>query len=281
MLPIQDIETTLNTTLSQDKRTEIENLKEESIKGLRKNLIGQTFNNLLVIGRAPSDYSPSADKYFTKYWCICSCSNHTILAVRAGNLQSGNTKSCGCHRRKVMQEIGKQNSRLNLLGQTFGDLTVLEDTNTQNNQRAEIWKCQCSCGNICYAITAELTTGRKTSCGHDYRSKGAKIIETILQENNIPFIKEKCFPTCKFPDTLASARFDYYINNEFLLEYDGEQHFQERDSSFFRDPLEKRKQHDEFKTAWCFENNIPLKRIPYTRLKDISLASIMGDEFLV
>ena len=279
MLSIEQIEAKLNTTLSEEKKKDIENLKEESLKGLRKNLTGQIFDQLLVLGRAPSQFA--SNKYYTTYWCICSCKEHPIIQVRGGNLTSGNTKSCGCKRRETMREIGKRSSHLDLLGQIFEDLTVIEDTKTRTSWNAEIWKCRCSCGNIKYVSTSELTTGRVRSCGHELRSRGAKKIESILQENNIPFVKEKCFQSCKFPDTNASARFDYYINDSFLLEYDGEQHFQELDSLFFKDSLEKRKAHDAFKNQWCKDNNIPLKRIPYTELSNISLESIMSDRYLI
>lgn len=279
MLSIEQIESILNIKLSEEKKTEIANLEEESLKGLRKNLSGQIFNQLLVLGRAPSQLVKG--KYYTTYWCICSCKDHTIIQVRGGNLTSGNTKSCGCKRRETMREIGKRSSHLDLLGQVFEDLTVIEDTKTKTSWNAEIWKCRCSCGNIKYVPTSELTTGRVRSCGHELRSRGAKKIEDILQANNISFVKEKCFPSCKFPDTKASARFDYYIEDKFLLEYDGEQHFKELDMVFFKDSLEKRQAHDEFKNQWCKDNNIPLKRIPYTELSNITLETIMGDKYLI
>lgn len=41
---------------------------------------------------------------------------------------------------------------------------------------------------------------------------------------NIPFETEKTFKTCKFFDTNALARFDFYIDNKYLIEYDGETH---------------------------------------------------------
>lgn len=278
MLTINEIESILQTSLNDETKERVLSLQEESLRGLRKNLTGQMFDKLLVLGRAPSDQS--GGHYFTRYWCICSCQDHPIISVRGANLSSGNTKSCGCNKKAAMREVGKKSSHLDLLNKQFGDLTVTRYTGEKTSWNAAIWECTCSCGNTKLVSTSELTTGRVTSCGHDKRSKGAKIIEDILQENSISFVKEKCFPTCKFEDTNAFARFDYYINNEFLLEYDGEQHFQER-SDFFKDSLEKRQAHDEFKNKWCRENNIPLKRIPYTALKDISLETILGDKYLI
>lgn len=77
------------------------------------------------------------------------------------------------------------------------------------------------------------------SCGHITESKGVRKIKKILDENNISYITEKTFSDCKFPDTNKVARFDFYINNSFLLEYDGEQHFKECDKNYFKDSLKK------------------------------------------
>ena len=52
----------------------------------------------------------------------------------------------------------------NLLGQKFGRLTAIEKTNKRKN-RLIVWKCQCECGNICYAPSSELKRGNITSCG--------------------------------------------------------------------------------------------------------------------
>lgn len=97
--------------------------------------------------------------------------------------------------------------------------------------------------------------------------------------NNIPYITEKTFNTCKFTDTKALARFDFYINNSFLLEFDGIQHFQ--NNEYFKDSLEKRQKHDNFKNEWCKCNNICLKRIPYTALPNLTIEDIMGNKYII
>ena len=38
--------------------------------------------------------------------------------------------------------------RLDLTGQTFGNLTVIELSDKLDSARARLWKCQCACGNI-------------------------------------------------------------------------------------------------------------------------------------
>ena len=58
-------------------------------------------------------------------------------------------------------------AKLNLIGQQFHCLTVLEEvpkTERRNPKQVE-WKCQCECGNITTVITNYLTSGHTKSCG--------------------------------------------------------------------------------------------------------------------
>lgn len=51
----------------------------------------------------------------------------------------------------------------NLVGKSFGQLTVLSQAGWRGKQSA--WKCQCSCGNTKVIIGASLSAKRTTSCG--------------------------------------------------------------------------------------------------------------------
>ena len=55
------------------------------------------------------------------------------------------------------------------------------------------------------------------SCGHR-KSNGEEKIKYILEQNKISYIREKIFSTCKDQKELP---FDFYINNKYLIEYDG------------------------------------------------------------
>ena len=61
---------------------------------LREKMIGKTFGKLTVVNIA--ELNPN----FTRYNCICQCGNYTI--VRSNDLNKGDTKSCGCHRKESM-----------------------------------------------------------------------------------------------------------------------------------------------------------------------------------
>lgn len=101
------------------------------------------------------------------------------------------------------------------------------------------------------------------------QSTGERMISNILDAINIPYRTEKVFSNCIFPDSGYPARFDFWVNNKYIIEYDGEQHFSSIQAFGGEKQYNKTKQHDEFKNIWCKENNIPLIRIPYTHLNEI------------
>ena len=151
----------------------------------------------------------------------------------------------------------------------------------QRKNNSIVWECKCSCGRTHYATANNLKSHRIESCGCIKESKGIRKIKKLLDNNSINYTTEKTFPNCKFENTNQFARFDFYINDEFLLEFDGIQHFKDCDNYYFKDTLEKRQNHDQYKNNWCKENNIPLKRIPYTDFDKITISSIMGDDYLI
>ena len=188
--------------------------------------------------------------------CQCECGN--IIYINSSNLRR--TKSCGCYQPDYPYR--------NLLNQKFGKLTVIEKTSKRKFNQI-VWKCKCDCGNIIEVPSASLVSYSTQSCGC-LKSKGEEKIIKILTENNIPFEKEKTFEFCKF-DNDSYARFDFFINKNYLIEYDGIQHFKQ--TGF--EPLTEVQARDEFKTQWCKKNNIPLIRIPYTRYDDLCIKDLL------
>jgi hypothetical protein len=108
-------------------------------------------------------------------------------------------------------------------------------------------------------------------------SKGEIKITALLTANNISFIREATFGTCLFEDTGYPARFDFYINDKYLIEFDGEQHFNPNSGYWKMEDgwFEKIQARDKFKNDWCKENNIPLIRIPYTKLDTLCIEDLM------
>lgn len=218
------------------------------------------------------------------YLCICDCGNWYILTNR--HFDQENMISCGCYRKERGAEMCKNiigpNNALDLIGQIFGDLQVIEKTNKRIDEKV-IWKCKCiHCGHEQEAQATMLVRNIRMFCDtcSQKKSKGEKIIGALLQSANINFIKEKIFDECRFQDTNKPAYFDFYVNNEYIIEFDGEQHFVI--SRFNNISVEqalqnliKVKEHDKYKTQWCKDNNIPLIRIPYTHLNDLCLNDLL------
>lgn len=73
-----------------------------------KNLTGQKFGRLTVIGFA---YKKLVGKNYKYYWnCLCECGTNCI--VESYNLKSGTSKSCGCYRKSFRKKHNLTKSRL-------------------------------------------------------------------------------------------------------------------------------------------------------------------------
>lgn len=98
-------------------------------------------------------------------------------------------------------------------------------------------------------------------------TKGELAIENYLKSIGCSnYMKEKSFPDCKYINLL---RFDMYVNDEFLIEYDGEQHFFVCEFFGGRKNFEKTIERDIIKTKYCIANKIPLLRISYREFNQI------------
>lgn len=249
--------------------------------GKSKDLTNQKFNHLTVLGR---DGNKKGKNIYLI--CQCDCDEKNIVSLLKSNVTSGKTKSCGCVRReKSRQHALELNSKrkIDLVGQVFGNLLVIEeDIQKSVDKKHCYWKCKCL---ICnreelYSVRADsLTSGLTTCCNYcsNLSSMGEITIEKILKENNIFFQKEKRYNSCRFKETGAQAKFDFYIqhnNKEYLIEFDGKQHFIEYEDSHFAS-LKYIQSHDNQKNEWCKKNNIPLIRIPYTHLNKICLEDLL------
>ena len=183
-------------------------------------LTGQKFNMLTVIRR-----SEKTDASRRAYWeCQCDCGQITI--VKGTAIRKGETKSCGCLQRTRSAEV----NRKDLTNQKFGYLTAISPTEDRSSGSV-IWKCKCQCGKIISVRATSLLSGHTNSCGCMVESKGELAIKKLLLANKILFDQEAMFDSCIYPETNGQLRFDFYIDNSYLIEFDGKQHFQ--DTIFF------------------------------------------------
>lgn len=242
--------------------------------GRAKDLTGQTFNRLKVLGRAPHNFRGAY------WWCECSCENHTIKKVLGSHLISGEVKSCGCLQKELIGAQGK-NKKNDLTGKVFGKLTVLKDSGIRSSNRQIYWDCQCECGNITQVRGDSLQSGDIYSCGCANKSRGELEIIKVLQKYNIKFEQEKIFKDFHYNENLKShPRFDFYLPDyNIIIEFDGAQHFNESFGYLSHLSLEERQSRDKQKNLYCKENNLKMIRIPYTMLGKITINDIIkGDD---
>lgn len=219
---------------------------------LEPGLVGQRFGRLSVIKKTKIIKD-------SEYLCLCDCGNTKIL--KESQLLNGSTHSCGCYRSEKLRELRTDN----LIGDRYGYLLVTKFLG-YNEKHAALWECQCDCGQKTTSTTNNLHNGSKISCGCII-SKGERKIADILLSNNIFFIRQKIFDNCRFPDTNHLARFDFWVNDSYIVEYDGPQHYyiNHKSEQAWNSPerFQRIQFSDNFKNQFCFTHNIPIIRIPF------------------
>lgn len=143
--------------LSTPKGTKIL-VKEKDL--LNNRLIGKKFGKLTVVDydQKRSDDSYKKKQYYKFWLCKCDCGNSDLISINQMNLLSGKSASCGCM-------FGKR--RYNLVGNTYGRLTVIKLDKKRTTKNKTYWLCECNCGNE-HLISIEsdsLKRGDTKSCG--------------------------------------------------------------------------------------------------------------------
>lgn len=114
----------------------------------KDNLLNQKFGSWIVV--APAENLNGR----TRWLCRCeNCGEEKIMYL--SNLKRVSVHSC-------THEMNKR--CMDLTGQKFGMLTVIENVYVQENG-TRLWRCECDCGNTIRVSTNELITGDTKSCG--------------------------------------------------------------------------------------------------------------------
>ena len=233
-------------------------------------------------------------KQGSSWICQCDCGN--IIEIKKpyrlkneliGNVQD-HVGSCGCLQRKVFKSANRKGTiETKYKDYTYSGLKIIYKTDYIDNNRSQVVMCNCSvCNNIfpttlrSTCITCGCTKGLKPLSIEDFilknncKSKDEEKIYNILTENKISFYYDKKFQECIDE---AYLPFDFYINNSYIIEFDGKQHF--KDTHFFN--FKKCRKHDLIKNKYCFDNNIPLIRIPYDAEYTIDDLKLKTTRFLL
>lgn len=92
------------------------------------------------------------------HW-LCRCDCGCEKWVDGKHLRHGGTKSCGC----LEQESRGKAQRLQLAGQQFGKLLVLNESKSVDSQMR--WLCRCDCGTEKWLVASAIKSGNTRSCG--------------------------------------------------------------------------------------------------------------------
>lgn len=191
------------------------------------------------------------------YW-ICKClSCGTIRSVRQDNL-GRKCKKCGYKNinRKTYDD---------LTGRVFGNWLVLKQ-----GEKSNYWLCQCQkCGSQREVFRGNLTQGSSQSCGC-MKSRGEEKIVELLKSLGCIYEREYTFIDLVGKNN-HKLPFDFAIfsnitkNNLIsLLEFDGEQHYRYKKSTWItKEKFSYIQRNDKIKNQYCYNNNIKLIRIPY------------------
>ena len=215
--------------------------------------IGDKYGYLTIIS-----YNPKSDNSNTNYWdCECICGK--IVTIAQCNLK--HRISCGC--------IDKHND---LTNKQFGMLKAIKPTIQRNSNNDIMWECVCECGEKCLVSSHKLVTNHTKSCGCMI-SKNENYIASILKENNINFDRQHIFNDCLSPKG-NNLKFDFYVDDKYVIEFDGKQH---QDDIAWMESTDDLKQRDTIKTQYCFQHNIPIIRIPNVKLENITIQDLSLD----
>ena len=122
----------------------------------KEEVVGRRFGRLVVTSEVPI-----TERKNRKYReCVCECDCGNTVHVRAGNLLSGNTTSCGC----FDMDLRRQKALDGLIGKRFGRLTVIKESDRSTNRKIALI-CLCDCGNYTDVWAGDLRANMVRSCG--------------------------------------------------------------------------------------------------------------------
>lgn len=182
-----------------------------------------------------------------------------------------NGNQINCHysiacREKNLTKVPDREDKIKI-GSTYGFwkvLSIVDSGLTADHQKRAT--CKCIRCNTIKKIRCDILFTKQAVCEcFKSHSFGEFLIKNFLEKHKVPYQSEVVF------DNLVGInggflRYDfgiYSLDNKIvaLIEFDGEQHYQEAGSYFNKDGVVQI--HDDIKNKFAENNNIPLLRIPY------------------
>lgn len=232
--------------------------KALSLKDVTSQLIKLTDNKLELM-----EYAGVIGKS-SKFKCtVCNYNFSTPFKSLRQNLHLSNTPKtiwgcarCSNKKQKTTKEYAQEIETL-----FNGKLQIIGDY--VNVQTPVLTLCKV-CNHKWLTSPSTLLKGSQcVGCLRLHRdSQGVRNIVKFLDDNGIMYEREVGFSELKYKSHLY---FDFCIetvDNFFLIEFDGQQHF--RGWQGCSSSLSTNKIRDSIKTKFCTDNNLPLLRLDYT-----------------
>ena len=218
-----------------------------------------------------------------KWLCKCECGNMT--SIREDNLEvgkvngKGGTRSCGCL--NPVKKHCKGIKRINRIGEIVNNYQYVLRLMTDSNRSYNFLFYDLTNGkwrvsdprhvkDLAHLPRYECDTPdealqkyyKKLSQKQFSQYKNENNIMTLLFTNHFYWTKQWFFEDCKdkspLPFDIAVFNDDFELS--YIIEYDGEQHFSDCNPRY---NFKKSYEHDLIKNKYCFDNHIPIIRIPY------------------
>lgn len=151
----------------------------------------------------------------------------------------------------------------------FKVIKIIPSTQFSNHQSKAIVKCE-FCGQEKECLFHHLANGSVACECFKNHSTGEKLVKKYLDDHSYNYKTEQTFDDLK---DVSFLRYDFaiydknYQNIICLIEFDGQQHYQEV-GTYFNQNGELNK-HDITKNEYAKNNQIPLLRIPYFDILNI------------
>ena len=256
----------LNQKISQRKLSEM--------YGISKSSMGVLIKDIWKVD--PPIKEGSAYQIFKQH------KNEIISAYKKEGSSRKVSKTFGISKPSLIKFLKQENVKIteyeDLTGKIFGYLQVLHTVYKDNARKGEkYWRCKCLLCNKGYkdVITANLKNGKIIHCGCATCSKGVLKIKDILIQNNIEFNTEHTFQDCRYPLSNQLVKYDFFVDNKYIIEFDGQQHFKQMGGYYTKVSFEELQKRDEFRNKYCKNSKIPLIRIPYYEEKNICLEMLL------